>query len=250
MPHSAILRLEQVEVLYEGIILAVRGLSLEVREGQVVALIGANGAGKSSCLKAISNLVTSERGEVASGRIFYRGQSIGATPPSQLAALGLVQVLEGRRCFAQLTVEENLLVGAFVRRPSRRTLKVELERIYGLFPRLRERRSSLAGYTSGGEQQMIALGRALMARPRLVLLDEPSMGLAPQMVEEIFEIVGRLNRQEGVSFLIAEQNLRVALGHAHYAYVLENGRVAGQGEAAALAAQGDLAAFYLGRAAD
>lgn len=246
MSQPATLRVEHIEVVYEQAILAVRDVSLEVAEGQVVALLGANGAGKSSTLKAISGLLRAERGEIVQGRIFYRGTDISQAAPHSLAGEGLVQVLEGRHCFAHLSVEENLLTGAFAGKASRARLKAELERIYAWFPRLKERRRSLAGYTSGGEQQMVAIGRALMARPRLVLLDEPSMGLAPQIVEEIFEIVGELNRRDGVGFLVAEQNIHVALRHAHHAYVLENGRVVGEGAAEELAAREDIQDFYLG----
>ena len=241
-----ILQIDAIEVLYEQAILAVRGVSLVVPPGQIVVLLGANGAGKSTTLKAASNLVRAERGEVVQGRILYRGQDVTRSMPHSLVAGGLVQVLEGRHCFAQLTVEENLLTGAFARQVSRGQLKADLERIYSQFPRLQLRRKSLAGYTSGGEQQMIALGRALMARPRLVLLDEPSMGLAPQIVEEIFEIIHQLNQCDGVSFLIAEQNINLALRYARYGYVLENGRVVSEGTAEQLAARSDIQDFYLG----
>ncbi|SFW74848.1 MULTISPECIES: ABC transporter ATP-binding protein [Pseudomonas] len=241
-----ILQIDDIEVLYEQTILAVRSVSLEVKKGQVVVLLGANGAGKSTTLKAASNLVRAERGEVVRGRIVYQGRDVTRSAPHTLAASGLVQVLEGRHCFAQLTVEENLLAGALARQVPRRQLLADLELVYGHFPRLKLRRKSLAGYTSGGEQQMIAIGRALMARPQLVLLDEPSMGLAPQIVEEIFEIVRQLNQRDGVSFLIAEQNINVALRYAHHGYVLENGRVVSEGSAEQLAARSDLQDFYLG----
>ncbi|WP_210644629.1 ABC transporter ATP-binding protein [Pseudomonas sp. Tri1] len=241
-----ILQIDDIEVLYEQTILAVRSVSLKVVKGQVVVLLGANGAGKSTTLKAASNLVRAERGEVVRGRIVYQGKEVTHSAPHTLAANGLVQVLEGRHCFAQLTVEENLLAGALARQVPRRQLLADLEWVYAHFPRLKLRRKSLAGYTSGGEQQMIALGRALMAKPQLVLLDEPSMGLAPQIVEEIFEIVRQLNQRDGVSFLIAEQNINIALRHAHYGYVLESGRVASEGSAEQLAARGDLQDFYLG----
>ncbi|GAA5785827.1 ABC transporter ATP-binding protein [Chitiniphilus shinanonensis] len=244
----SLLELEQIEVIYENVILAVRGVSLSVDQGRIVALLGANGAGKSTTLKAVSGLVRAERGEVVRGRVRLSGQDITGADPARLAAAGLVQVLEGRHCFGHLTVEDNLKTGAFLRRPSRGELATDLERIYQYFPRLRTRRRSLAGYTSGGEQQMIAIGRALMARPRLVLLDEPSMGLAPQIVEEIFEIVHALNRDEGVSFLLAEQNAAVALRYADYGYVLENGVIAAHDSAQALAGHQDLHAFYLGGA--
>lgn len=241
-----ILRIDDIEVLYEQTILAVRSVSLEVAKGQVVVLLGANGAGKSTTLKAVSNLVRAERGEVVRGRIVYQGQEVTHSASHTLAANGLVQVLEGRHCFARLTVEENLLSGALARRVSRRQVLADLESVYGYFPRLKLRRKSLAGYTSGGEQQMIAIGRALMAKPQLVLLDEPSMGLAPQIVEEVFEIIRQLNQHDGISFLIAEQNINVALRHAHHGYVLENGRVVSEGSAERLAARGDLQDFYLG----
>jgi len=241
-----ILQIDDIEVLYEQAILAVRSVSLKVEKGQVVVLLGANGAGKSTTLKAASNLVRAERGEVVRGRIFYQGWEITHSAPHTLAADGLVQVLEGRHCFSQLTVEENLLAGALARKVPRRQLLADLERVYSHFPRLKLRRKSLAGYTSGGEQQMVAIGRALMAAPQVVLLDEPSMGLAPQIVEEIFEIVHQLNVQEGVSFLIAEQNINVALRYAHHGYVLESGRVVSEGSAEQLAVRGDLQDFYLG----
>ncbi|TBV10915.1 ABC transporter ATP-binding protein [Stutzerimonas kirkiae] len=248
--HAVILQMDQVEVLYEQVILAVRDVSLEVAQGEIVALLGANGAGKSTTLKAISNLLRGERGEVAKGRIFYRGEDITQREPGDLVRAGLVQVLEGRHCFAHLSVEENLRIGAFANRPSRRQLKQGLERIYDYFPRLKERRKSLTGYTSGGEQQMVAIGRALIANPALVLLDEPSMGLAPQIVEEIFEIVAALNRNEGVSFLVAEQNINVTLHYAQRGYVLESGTVVGQGSAAELAAREDIHELYLGGTLD
>jgi branched-chain amino acid transport system ATP-binding protein len=234
-------------VLYEQAILAVRGVSLQVAAGQIAVLLGANGAGKSSTLKAISNLLRAERGEVVQGSIHYQGSEITHSQADRLVRAGLVQVLEGRHCFAHLTVEENLLTGAFARRLPRAQLQQELEAIYSHFPRLKLRRKSLAGYTSGGEQQMVAIGRALMAKPKLVLLDEPSMGLAPQIVEEIFAIVAQLNQQAGVSFLIAEQNINVALRYAHVGYVLESGQVVSHGTAAELAGRDDIQHFYLGR---
>ncbi|WP_260955886.1 ABC transporter ATP-binding protein [Pseudomonas citri] len=246
MTNGPILQVDDIEVLYAQAVLAVRSVSLKVEKGQVVVLLGANGAGKSTTLKAVSNLVRAERGEVVRGRIVYQGEEVTHGAPHALAANGLVQVLEGRRCFAQLSVEQNLLAGALARQVPRRQLQEDLESVYAHFPRLKLRRKSLAGYTSGGEQQMIAIGRALMARPRLVLLDEPSMGLAPQIVEEIFDIVHQLNQHEGVSFLIAEQNIHVALRYAHYGYVLESGRVVSEGSAGQLTARGDLQDFYLG----
>ncbi|MBC3362318.1 ABC transporter ATP-binding protein [Pseudomonas sp. SWRI154] len=241
-----ILQIDGIEVLYEHSILAIRNVSLSVKKGQIVVLLGANGAGKSTTLKAASNLVRAERGEVVRGRIVYRGQEVTRSAPHLLAQDGLVQVLEGRHCFGQLTVEENLLAGALAHKVPRRQLLADLESVYAHFPRLKLRRKSLAGYTSGGEQQMIAIGRALMARPQLVLLDEPSMGLAPQIVEEIFEIIRQLNQREGTSFLIAEQNIGLALRYAQYGYVLENGRVVSEGSAGQLATRGDLEDFYLG----
>jgi branched-chain amino acid transport system ATP-binding protein len=246
MSSTPILQIDGIEVVYEQAILALRSVSLAVQSGQIVALLGANGAGKSTTLKAISHLIRAERGEMTRGRIFYDGQDIAAREPDALVAGGLVQVLEGRHCFSHLSVEDNLLIGGFVRNASRQTMKAELERIYSYFPRLKVRRKSLAGYTSGGEQQMVAIGRALMAQPRLVLLDEPSMGLAPQVVEEIFDIIARLNREAGVSFLIAEQNLNVALRYAQHGYVLESGTVVSEGTAQELAQREDIHDFYLG----
>jgi branched-chain amino acid transport system ATP-binding protein len=241
-----ILRLEDVEAVYGQAVLALRGISLAVPAGSVVALLGANGAGKTTTLKAISHLLGMELGEVTRGRILYEGRDVTRADPADLVRAGVVQVLEGRRCFAHLTVEENLLMGAESRRLSGKAEAAELESIYALFPRLRDRRKSLAGYTSGGEQQMVAIGRALLARPKLVLLDEPSMGLAPMIVDEIFDIVRGLNRREGVSVLVAEQNAAVALDHVDFGYVIENGRVAHFGTAQALKAQSDVQALYLG----
>jgi branched-chain amino acid transport system ATP-binding protein len=233
-----------IEVIYNHVILVLKGVSLEVQEGGIVALLGANGAGKTTTLKAISNLLRSERGEVTKGQITFRGERIDRSSPAELVRRGICQVMEGRHCFQHLSVEENLLTGAFTR--GRADLRADLEKVYGYFPRLKERRHSQSGYTSGGEQQMTAIGRALMARPRMILLDEPSMGLAPQLVEEIFEIVQELNRKEGVSFLLAEQNTNVALRYAHYGYILENGRVVMDGEGKALAENEDVKEFYLG----
>ena len=243
-----ILELHDVEAVYGRAVLALRGISLAVPAGSVVALLGANGAGKTTTLKAVSRLLGAELGDVTRGRIRYDGRDVTRADPADLVRAGLVQVLEGRRCFPHLTVEENLLMGADSRRLSRGQSKSELEGIYGLFPRLRERRRSLAGYTSGGEQQMVAIGRALLARPKLVLLDEPSMGLAPMIVEEIFDIVRGLNQKEGLSVLVAEQNAAVALDHVDFGYVIENGRVARFGTAAELKAQSDVQALYLGGA--
>ena len=235
-----------IEVIYNHVILVLKGVSLQVPEGGVVALLGANGAGKTTTLKAISNLLKAERGEVTKGAIEFRGERVDRLTPNDLVRRGVCQVMEGRHCFAHLTVEENLLTGAFTRKASRGELSAALDRVYHYFPRLKERRASQSGYTSGGEQQMTAIGRALMAHPSMILLDEPSMGLAPQLVEEIFEIVGELNRNERVSFLLAEQNTLVALRHANYGYILENGRVVMDGAASDLANNEDVKEFYLG----
>ncbi len=244
-----LLQVDRLEVLYGNAILAVRGVSIEVQAGSIVALLGANGAGKTTTLKAISRLLQAERGEVVAGDVRIDGQSVLDTAPDELVRRGVVQVLEGRRCFAHLSVEENLLLGGHVKSPSGKVLGERLADVYALFPRLKTRRASLAGYTSGGEQQMVAIGRALMAQPRLVLLDEPSMGLAPLVVQEIFEAIRALN-QQGVSFVLAEQNARMALSHAHHAYVLETGRVAISGSAQALSAKTDIHDFYLGAGGD
>jgi branched-chain amino acid transport system ATP-binding protein len=241
-----ILSVSDLHVIYGEAVLALSGVSLQVPDGSVVALLGANGAGKTTTLKAISALVRAERGRVAGGGIYFRGEDITHADAADLVRRGIVQVLEGRRCFAHLTVEENILAGGFVHRSSRRALASDLERVYTWFPRLKQRRRTPAGLNSGGEQQMVAIGRALMTRPKLVLLDEPSMGLAPMLVEEIFEIVRSLNQREGVSFLIAEQNVGFALRYADHACVLENGQVRAQGRAQDLAHRADLAALYLG----
>jgi branched-chain amino acid transport system ATP-binding protein len=235
-----------IEVIYNHVILVLKGVSLQVPEGKIVALLGANGAGKTTTLRAISNLLRGERGDVTKGDILYRGERIDRLTPSDLVKRGVVQVMEGRHCFAHLSIEENLLTGAYTRKLGRADLAAALERVYQYFPRLKQRRMSQAGYTSGGEQQMCALGRALMAQPNMILLDEPSMGLAPQIVEEIFEIVKDLNQREGVSFLLAEQNTNIALRYADYGYILENGRVMMDGEARALAENEDVKEFYLG----
>ena len=243
---SAYLSVNNVEVIYDHVILVLKGVSLEVPEGKIVALLGANGAGKSTTLKAISTLLKGERGEVTKGMIAFRGERVDQLTPNALVKKGMVQVMEGRHCFGHLTVEENLLTGAYTRSISRAELKESLERVYHYFPRLKTRRTSQSGYTSGGEQQMTAIGRALMARPTMILLDEPSMGLAPQIVEEIFEIVRDLNQREKVSFLLAEQNTMVALRYADFGYILENGRVVMEGDAKELAANEDVKEFYLG----
>jgi branched-chain amino acid transport system ATP-binding protein len=241
-----ILSISNIEVIYDHVILVLKGVSLEVLEGQIVTLLGANGAGKTTTLKAISNLLRAERGEVTKGQILYRGTRIDTSNPSELVKRGICQVMEGRHCFQHLTVEENLLTGAYTRGYIGSGVKEDLEKVYSYFPRLKERRHSQSGYTSGGEQQMTAIGRALMARPQMILLDEPSMGLAPQLVAEIFEIVKELNRKEGVSILLAEQNTNIALRYADYGYILENGRVVMDGEAKSLADNEDVKEFYLG----
>jgi len=243
---ARILTLNNVEVVYDHVILVLKGVSLEVERGGIVALLGANGAGKSTTLKAISNLLHAERGEVTKGLIVFDGEEVNARAPNELVRRGCIQVMEGRHCFEHLTVEENLLTGAYTRRDGAGAIRHDLDLVYSYFPRIRERRNALAGYTSGGEQQMCAIGRALMSRPKMILLDEPSMGLAPQIVEEIFEIVHRLNEKEGVSFLLAEQNANMALRYARYGYVLENGRIVMDGEATALRENEDVKEFYLG----
>ena len=240
------LSVNNVEVIYDHVILVLKGVSLDVPEGKIVALLGANGAGKSTTLKSISTLLKGERGEVTKGSISFRGERVDQLTPNELVKKGMVRVMEGRHCFGHLTVEENLLTGAYTRSISRGELKESLERVYHYFPRLKTRRTSQSGYTSGGEQQMTAIGRALMARPTMILLDEPSMGLAPQIVEEIFEIVRDLNQREKVSFLLAEQNTMVALRYADFGYILENGRVVMEGDAKELAANEDVKEFYLG----
>jgi len=243
---AKILALNNVEVIYDHVILVLKGVSLDVPDGGIVALLGANGAGKTTTLKAISNLLQSERGEVTKGAILFAGEEVQALSPNELVRRGCIQVMEGRHCFGHLTIEENLLTGAFTRRDGKAHIRRDLDKVFGYFPRLRERRKSLAGYTSGGEQQMCAIGRALLSRPKMILLDEPSMGLAPQIVEEIFEIVKDLNEKEGVSFLLAEQNANMALTYARYGYVLENGRVVLDGAAATLKENEDVKEFYLG----
>jgi branched-chain amino acid transport system ATP-binding protein len=245
-----ILSVNNVEVIYDHVILVLKGVSLVVPEGGIVALLGANGAGKSTTLKSISNLIEAERGTITKGSVEFEGERIDGIAPNRLVRRGLIQVMEGRHCFGHLTVEENLLTGAFTRADGRAAIARDIDLVYGYFPRLRDRRSSVAGYISGGEQQMCAIGRALMSRPKMMLLDEPSMGLAPQLVEEIFEIVRKLNEQENVSILLAEQNTNVALRFANYGYILENGRVVLDGEAAALRDNEDVKEFYLGVAGE
>ncbi len=244
--QSSLLDVNGIEVIYNHVILVLKGVSLKVPEHGIVALLGGNGAGKTTTLRAVSNLLRGERGEVTKGSISFRGERIENLSPADLVRRGVVQVMEGRHCFAHLTVEENLLAGAYSRRAGGAEIAADLEKVYAYFPRLRDRRHSLAGYTSGGEQQMTAVGRALMAKPQMILLDEPSMGLAPQIVEEIFEIVKDLNAKEGVSFLLAEQNTNVALRYSHYGYILENGRVVMDGVASDLGANEDVKEFYLG----
>jgi branched-chain amino acid transport system ATP-binding protein len=238
--------INNIEVIYDHVILVLKGVSLNVPKGKIVALLGANGAGKSTTLKAISNLLHAERGDVTKGSVEYKGQRIDQLTPNELVKRGVIQVMEGRHCFGHLTIEENLLTGAYTRSISRSELKESLEKVYHYFPRLKTRRTSQAGYTSGGEQQMCAIGRALMAKPEMILLDEPSMGLAPQIVEEIFEIVKDLNSRENVSFLLAEQNTMVALKYADFGYILENGRVVMEGDAEDLRTNEDVKEFYLG----
>jgi branched-chain amino acid transport system ATP-binding protein len=243
---APILSVNNIEVIYDQVILVLKGVSLVVPRAGIVALLGANGAGKTTTLKAISNLLRAERGEVTKGSIEFDGARVDRLSPNDLVRRGCIQVMEGRHCFAHLTIEENLLTGAFTRRDGNAAIRADIEKVYGYFPRLRQRAKSIAGYTSGGEQQMCAIGRALMSRPKMILLDEPSMGLAPQVVEEIFEIVRSLNGREGVSFLLAEQNTNMALRYATYGYILETGRVVMDGDAAALRDNEDVKEFYLG----
>ena len=251
VPQAAaqpILAVKNIEVIYDHVILVLRGVSFEVPQGKIVALLGANGAGKSTTLKSVSTLLASERGEVTKGSIEFRGQRTEALAPGEMVGMGMVQVMEGRHCFGHLSVEDNLITGAYARPINRAQVRDELEKIYAYFPRLKTRRTSLAGYTSGGEQQMVAIGRAMMAKPSMLLLDEPSMGLAPQIVAEIFEIVRELNQKEGVSILLAEQNTNVALKYADYGYILESGRIMMDGTAKALSENADVKEFYLGLA--
>ena len=244
--EKALLEINNVEVIYDHVILVLKGVSLRVPKGGITALLGGNGAGKSTTLKSISNLLLSERGEITKGSVLFRGGSVAGLSPAELVRRGVIQVMEGRHCFGHLTVEENLLTGAYTRKVGRAEINQSLELVYNYFPRLRERRKSLAGYISGGEQQMVAIGRALMSKPETLLLDEPSMGLAPQLVEEIFQIVRDLNEKEGVTFLLAEQNTNVALRYSHYGYILESGRVVMDGPAAELRENPDVKEFYLG----
>jgi branched-chain amino acid transport system ATP-binding protein len=246
IPTDIALSVNNIEVIYDHVILVLKGVTMQVPAGGITALLGANGAGKTTTLKAISNLLRSERGEVTKGSIVLHGEEVQRLTPNDLVLRGVVQVMEGRHCFEHLTIEENLLAGAYTRKDGAGAIRADLDRVFGYFPRLKERRRSLAGYTSGGEQQMCAIGRALMANPRMILLDEPSMGLAPQLVAEIFEIVARLNREAGVAFLLAEQNTSIALRHATYGYILESGRVVLDGSAETLRNNEDVKEFYLG----
>jgi len=241
-----ILEIKNIEVVYDDVILAISDVSLNVPKGSIVALLGGNGAGKSTTLKSVSTMLASERGKVTKGSITYNGQQVEKLNPSDMVNLGLVQVLEGRRCFGHLTVEENIISGAYTRKLSKSEINSELDRMYGYFPRLKERRKSQAGFTSGGEQQMIAVARAMMAKPKMLLLDEPSMGLAPQLVEEIFNIVKELNDKEGVSILLAEQNTNIALRNADYGYIIETGQVMLDGSAKSLLNDDKVKEFYLG----
>ena len=241
-----LLSVNNIEVIYDHVILVLKGVSLEVPEQGIVALLGANGAGKTTTLKAVSNLLRAERGDITKGSIEFQGERIDRRTPAELVQQGVIQVMEGRHCFEHLTVEENLLTGAYTRRDGNSAIQKDLELVYSYFPRLTKRSRAQAGYTSGGEQQMVAIGRALMSRPKMILLDEPSMGLAPQLVEEIFEIVQRLNKEEGVTFLLAEQNTNIALRYADHGYILENGRVVLDGSAAELRENTDVKEFYLG----
>lgn len=248
--RDLVLDVINIEVIYNHVILVLKGVSLEVPRGDIVAILGANGAGKTTTLKAISNLLKAERGEVTKGSIEFENDRVDKMSANELVKRGCIQVMEGRHCFEHLTVEENLMTGAFTRRDGRAAIAADLEKVYAYFPRLRERRTSLAGYISGGEQQMTAIGRALMSEPTMILLDEPSMGLAPQLVEEIFEIVRDLNKKEKVSFLLAEQNTNIALRYADYGYILENGRVVMDGSGPELRENEDVKEFYLGIAGD
>ncbi|MCC5987591.1 MAG: ABC transporter ATP-binding protein [Pararhodobacter sp.] len=243
---ETLLEVNNIEVIYNHVILVLKGVSLRVPKGAITALLGGNGAGKSTTLKSISGLLGSERGEITKGTIMYRGRNLAGSDPAELVRAGVIQVMEGRHCFEHLTVEENLLTGSYTRKDGRAAIMQDLEMVYEYFPRLKERRRSQSGYTSGGEQQMTAIGRALMSKPETILLDEPSMGLAPQLVEQIFTIVKRLNEEQGVTFLLAEQNTNVALRFAHTGYILENGRVVMEGNADALRENPDVKEFYLG----
>ena len=241
-----ILKIENIEVMYDSVISALHDVSLSVPRGKIVALLGGNGAGKSTTLKAISTMLASERGKVTKGKITYDGTIISNQNPTEMVGLGMVQVLEGRRCFGHLTVEENIITGAYSRKLTNSEMKNELEKIYSYFNRLKDRRKSQAGFTSGGEQQMLAVARAMMAKPKMLLLDEPSMGLAPQLVAEIFKIVKELNTKEGVSILLAEQNTNIALRNSDYGYIIETGNVMLKGTAEELLDNDEVKELYLG----
>ena len=243
--NDIVLNVNGIEVIYNHVILVLKGVSLQVQEGKIAAILGGNGAGKTTTLRAISNLLKAERGEVTKGSIELRGERIENQTPADLVKKGVVQVMEGRHCFAHLTIEENLLTGSYTR-TDKGEIAANLDKVYKYFPRLKERRTSQAAYTSGGEQQMCAIGRALMANPSVILLDEPSMGLAPQIVEEVFNIVKDLNEKEKVTFLIAEQNTNMALKYADYGYIMESGRIVMDGAAADLRSNEDVKEFYLG----
>jgi branched-chain amino acid transport system ATP-binding protein len=243
--NTTVLNVNGIEVIYNHVILVLKGVSLQVQQGQIAALLGGNGAGKTTTLRAVSNLLHGERGEVTKGSIELRGERIENLTPADLVQRGVIQVMEGRHCFAHLTIEENLLTGAYTRKDKAEIAR-NLEKVYTYFPRIKERRNAQAAYTSGGEQQMCAIGRALMASPTMVLLDEPSMGLAPQIVEEVFEIVKDLNQKEGVTFLLAEQNTNMALRYADYGYIMESGRIVMDGPAKELRDNEDVKEFYLG----
>ena len=241
-----ILKIENIEVMYDSVISALHDVSLSVPRGKIVALLGGNGAGKSTTLKAISTMLASERGKVTKGKIIYDGTSVTNQNPTEMVGLGMVQVLEGRRCFGHLTVEENIITGAYSRKLTNSEMKDELDKIYSYFNRLKDRRKSQAGFTSGGEQQMLAVARAMMAKPKMLLLDEPSMGLAPQLVSEIFKIVKELNEKEGVSILLAEQNTNIALKNSDYGYIIETGNVKLHGTAEKLLNNDEVKELYLG----
>ena len=245
-PANTILNVNNIEVIYNHVILVLKGVSLTVPERGIVALLGGNGAGKTTTLRAVSNLLHGERGEVTKGSIEYRGERIEASTTADLVKKGVIQVMEGRHCFAHLNIEENLMTGSYTRSDGKAAVAQTLEKVYNYFPRLKTRRTSQAAYTSCGEQQMCAIGRALMANPTMVLLDEPSMGLAPQIVDEVFGIVKDLNQKEGVTFLLAEQNTNMALRYADFGYILENGRVVMEGSAEDLRSNEDVKEFYLG----
>ncbi|WP_440996257.1 ABC transporter ATP-binding protein [Arhodomonas sp. SL1] len=240
-----VLSVNNVEVVYDDVILVLRGVSMGVAKGQVVALLGANGAGKSTTLKAISGLLHSEDGEITRGNISFEGETVSDRPPEEIVRRGIFQVMEGRRVIEDMTVVENLRLGAFTRR-DREAVKTDMDMVFEYFPRLRERSGGLAGYLSGGEQQMLAIGRALMARPRMLLLDEPSMGLSPMLVKEVFSIIGRINREQGLTMLLVEQNANYALRMCDYGYIMENGKIVLDGSRDELLNNEDVKESYLG----